>query len=281
LESVAKHGLPRAIDKVLAVTGRVRACDLAGAVSRNRRMWKTRVPEPVLLEFCRQSPGMRIEGDWIIPEPPRNWQLAVTGVEARLVSILKEYGPLMERGQLEDLCVASGMNRFSFHAFLACSPVIAQYGHSVYGLLGAAAAPEVVKSLAARHRARRGSARVLDCHGRTDDGRVWLSYRLSKAASTYAVITVPSALKDVVSGKFDLLATDGRHVGLLAAKDGRAWGLGAFLRRKGAKIGDRVLVTLDLDKRQAVIAMDRPSAPTRLAADRTTRLAADGTSARD
>ena len=44
-------------------------------------------------------------------------------------------------------------------------------------------------------------------------------------------------------------------MGTLAAKDGRAWGLGAFLRRHGARIDDRVRITLDLDNREAVIAL--------------------------
>jgi hypothetical protein len=256
LESVAKHGLPKAIDKALAVAGRLRARDLASAVTRNRRVWRSPPPENVLLEYCRQSPGLRVDGEWIVADPPHPWQEALTGVEAQLVGILKEHGPVMERGELEDLCVGKGMNRFSFHAFLASSPVIAQYGHSVYGLLGAAVAPEWVKSLVSKHRAERAPARVLDQHGETEDGRIWLGYRLSKAASTYAVITVPAALKDVVQGKFDLLTPDGRHVGVLAAKDGRAWGLGAFLRQQQAKIDDYLLVTLDLEKRQAVIAID-------------------------
>jgi hypothetical protein len=45
-------------------------------------------------------------------------------------------------------------------------------------------------------------------------------------------------------------------VGVLAAKDGRAWGLGAYLRRQGVKTDDCVVVTLDLDKRQAVVVID-------------------------
>ena len=256
LEPVAKHGLPKAIDKVLAVAGRIRVPDLAAAVNRNRRIWKTPLPEGVLLEFCRHSPGLRIDGDWIVADPPRSWQDAMTGVEARLVSVLKEHGPVMDRGELEDLCVAGGMNRFSFHAFLACSPVISQYGHSVYGIVGVEAAPGLLKSFVDKHRAERGMSRVFDRHGRTDDGRIWLGYRLSKAASTYAVITVPAVVKDVVHGKFELLAGDGRRVGLLAAKDGRAWGLGAFLRQQGAKTDDYLVLTFDLQKRQAVIAID-------------------------
>jgi len=260
LLSTCRHGLPKAIDKILAVAGEITARDLRTAVSRNRRMWRLAPPEKVLLEFCRQTPGVRVEGNRILADPPRDWKRALTGVEAKLVGILKEHGPVMERSALEDLCVAAGMNRFSFHAFIACSPVIAQYGHSVYGLLRADVSRAGVQSLIARRRANRSPTRVLDGHGRNDDGKVWLSYRLSRAASTYAVITVPAALKDVVSGRFQLLAADGRRVGTLAAKDGRAWGLGAFLRQNGARIDDHVLITLDLDQRTAVIAIgQKPS----------------------
>jgi len=186
----------------------------------------------------------------------------LTGVEAKLVEILQKHGPVMERGALEELCVASGVNRFSFHAFVACSPVIAQYGHSVYGLLGADVSAETVKSLVARRWRERAPTRVLHSHGRTDDGKLWLSYRLSRAASTYAVITVPAALKDLVSGRFRLYSAEGRHVGTLAAKDGRAWGVGAFLRQTEARIDDSVVITIDLDQRTAVIAVgEGPATP--------------------
>ena len=129
---------------------------------------------------------------------------------------------------MEDLCVAAGVNRFSFHAFVSWSPVIAQFGHSVYGLLGTEVSPEQVEELLARRRTSRLNHRVLDNHGFTEDGKVWLGYRLSKAASTYAVITVPAALKKVVRGRFQLLAPDGSAIGTLATKDGRAWGLARF-----------------------------------------------------
>ena len=257
LMSISKHGLPKAIDKILAVAGEISVRDLRRAVGRNRRMWKVPPPEKVLLEFCRGLPGVRIDGRRIIPEATHDWKKAIRGVEATLVKILKDHGPVMERGKLEDLCVAAGMNRFSFHAFIACSPVVAQFGHSVYGLLGAKVSRQSLKGIVADRRAERSPKRVLDSHGRTDDGRLWLAYRLSKAASTYAVITVPAAFKAPVSGKFQLLSEDGNHVGTLAAKDGRAWGLGAFLRQQDAQVGDRVVITLDLDQRTATIAMEQ------------------------
>ena len=250
---ISKHGLPKTIDKVLAVAGEVTVSQLRSALGRNRRLWKDPPPEKVLLEFCRQTPGVRIAGSRIISAPPRNWKKSLTGVEAKLVAVLKKHGPVMERGALEDLCVAGGMNRFSFHAFVSWSPVITQFGHSVYGLLGADVPPQKIAALVASRRAQRAQHRVLRSHGRTADGKIWLSYRLSKAASTYAVITVPAALKSVVDGRFKLLAPDGSTIGTLATKDGRAWGLGAFLRQCGARIDDQIILTLDLKQRTAAV----------------------------
>lgn len=256
LLSIRKHGLPKAIDKVLAVARAVTASQLRAALGRNRRLWKEPPPESVLLEFCSQMPAVRVEGDRIISDPPRDWRKALTGVEAKLVRVLLAHGPVMERGAMEDLCVAEGMNRFSFHAFVSWSPVIAQYGHSVYGLLGTDVAPQQVEELLAQRRRSRLNHRVLDDHGWTEDGKVWLGYRLSKAASTYAVITVPAALKKAVRGRFQLVAPDGRTIGTLATKDGRAWGLGAFLRQHGARIGDHIILTLDLEKCTAAVSWE-------------------------
>jgi hypothetical protein len=256
LLSIHKHGLPKAVDKVLAVAGRVTASQFRAALGRNRRLWKSPPPENVLLEFCREMPGIRIDGDRIISDPPRDWKKALTGVEAKLVNVLLTHGPVMERGAMEDLCVAGGMNRFSFHAFVSWSPVITQFGHSVYGLLGTEVSPQRVDELLVQRRTNRLNHRVLENHGWTDDGKVWLGYRLSKAASTYAVITVPAALKKVGRGRFRLLAPDGSTIGTLATKDGRAWGLGAFLRQQAAGIGDHIILTLDLENCTAVVSWD-------------------------
>jgi len=256
---ICKHGLPKTIEKILAVAETVEVGQMRAAIARNRRLGKQPPPEEVILEFCRQMPGVKVEGRRISADPPLDWRKVLTGVEARLVEVLERHGPVMERGALEDLCVASGINRFSFHAFVSWSPVIAQYAHSVYGLLGARVSRSKIEALAARQRARRTSHRVLDGHGRTADGRIWLSYRLSRAASTYAVITIPAALKDEVQGRFALIDASGRPVGKLATKDGRAWGLGAFLRRHGAQLDDRIVLTLDLKQRTAEVSWgERP-----------------------
>jgi hypothetical protein len=256
IEGIGKHGLPKTIDKALSVAGRLSVGQLRAAVGRNRRMWKEPPPENVLRAFCRCLPGMRVEGQKVCADPPRDWRTALTGVERKLVAMLKKHGPIMERGEMEDLCVSEGMNRFSFHAFVSWSPVIVQLGHSVYGLLGAEVPSARIEALLAARRSTHIVRRVLDSHGWTEDGKVWLRYRLSKAASTYAVITVPAALKKEVHGRFTLVAPDGVEIGALATKEGRAWGLGAFLRQHGARIDDHILLTLDLQERTAAISWD-------------------------
>ena len=255
LPSTRRHGLPKAIQKILSVAKRIRVAELRTAVGRNRRMWPDVPPEEVILEFCRQVPDVVVKGDLVVADPPLDWTKTLTGVEAQLVKILKTHGPVMERGELEDLCASAGMNRFSFHAFVACSTVIKHFGHSVYGLIGTDVPNSAIESLIARRKTGRSLNRVLNSHGRTKDGRIWLTYRLSKAASTYAVVTIPAALKDSVAGKFQLLTTESEKVGTLAAKNGRAWGLGAFLRQRAARVDDRVTLTLDLDRRTAVISI--------------------------
>ena len=221
---VERHGLPKAIDKCWR--GRFgHRPGRSARPSRNRRLWKEPPPEKCCWSSAATCPASASRASGSSPLA-RDWRKSLTGVEAKLVSILKDHGPVMERGAMEDLCVAGGMNRFSFHAFVSWSPVIAQFGHSVYGLLGADVSPGQVELLVKR-RANRANRRVLDRHGLTPDGNVWLRYRLSKAASTYAVITVPAALKQIVRGRFQFLTADGRAIGTLATKDGRAWGLAA------------------------------------------------------
>ena len=69
---------------------------------------------------------------------------------------------------------------------------------------------------------------------------------------------MPAALKRTVRGRFKLLDGDGRQIGTLATKDGRAWGLGAFMREHSAQTGDYIVVTLDLKERTAEVALNEP-----------------------
>jgi hypothetical protein len=253
LAPIVKHGLPKVIDKILSVAGSLSVAEMRAAMSRDRRRWKSPPPEDVLLEYCRRMQGVRVEGRRLIADPPRDWRKALAGIERTLVSVMRERGPVVERGILEDLCVAGGVNRFSFHAFVSWSPVVKQLGLSVYGLVGTKVSKRKVDTVIAARRARREPRRVLEGHGQTEDGKIWMAYKLSKAASTHAVVTVPSRWRKTLRGRYRLENAQGETVGTLSARGGRAWGMGAYLRRRGIGIGDRVMLTLDPENRTAVV----------------------------
>lgn len=254
LESLPQYGLPNMIEKILSVTGQIDIAKLRAAIARYRRTGRRTPPCRVLLEFCRQMPDVRVEGSLIIADPPRDWEKVLGGVEAGMVRVLREHGPVMERGEFEEFCIRNGMNRFSFNAIIMCSPVITQFGRSVYGLLGAKVDRRMIQSLAAR-RTGAIATKVLRSYGQTDDGRIYLAYQLSKAAISGGVITVPAAMKDQVEGKFAIRTADGHDSGTLVSKNGCAWGLGPVLRGHNAQPGEYLVILFSTLDREATISI--------------------------
>ncbi len=244
LELFSQYGLPKMIEKILSVSARLEVAKLRAAIARYRRTGRKVPPAKVLLEFCRRMEAVRVEGTTVVADPPRDWRDVLAGVEAGMVRVLKEHGPVMERGAFEERCIQEGMNRFSFNAIIMCSPVIAQYGRSVYGLLGAKVDRKTVQALAAR-RPGTPPSKVLQGFGWMDDGRVYLAYRLSKAAISGGVITVPAAMKEQIHGRFAIRMPDGDEAGTLVSKNGCAWGLGPVLRGRDAAPGDHLLILFD------------------------------------
>lgn len=252
LESMPQYGLPNMVEKILSVTGRIDVMKLRGAIARYRRSGRKVPPAGVLLEFCRQMPGIRVEGSTIVADPPRDWREVLSGVEAGMVQILEEHGPVLERSAFEEHCIRQGMNRFSFNAIIMCSPIIAQYGRSVYGLLGAKIDRRTIDSLTSRRPAG-GPAKVLYDFGETDTGQAYLIYRLSKAAISGGVVTVPAAMKERLEGRFSIRTADGADCGTLVAKSGCAWGLGPVLRSQQAKPGEYLVILFDLSDHEALV----------------------------
>lgn len=252
LECLPQYGLPNMIEKILSVTERIEVGKLRAAITRYRRTGRKTPPRRVLLEFCRHLPGVRIEGSSIVADPPRDWQRVLGGVEAGMVRVLKEHGPVMERGEFEEHCIRNGMNRFSFNAIIMCSPVIMQYGRSVYGLLGAKVDRRTIQAVAAR-KAATVPSKVLRTYGQTEDGRIYLAYQLSKAAISGGVITVPAAMKEKIRGRFLIRSASGQQAGTLVSKNGCAWGLGPVLRGHHAEPGKYLVIHFDMDRREALL----------------------------
>ncbi|MHB1037671.1 MAG: DNA-directed RNA polymerase subunit alpha C-terminal domain-containing protein [Pirellulales bacterium] len=264
LGSLEKHGLARTIEKVLAVAGRIGVAELRTALRRHRRNGSP-PPRDVLLEFCRQLPGCRVEDGVILADPPRDWQDVLTGIEATMVGLLKQHGPVLLRDAFESLCLASGMNQSSFRVYVLGSPIIAQLGRGLYGLLGTKVAPEILDGLLAEQRPSVSHSKVLQGFGWSDLGKPWLAYRLSRGTVASGVLSVPAVMKDALQGAFRLRGADGADVGTLVSRDYSAWGLSPLFRRFGGKPGDHLRLTFDLAEREVVAQLDAESPQEELA----------------
>jgi hypothetical protein len=92
---------------------------------------------------------------------------------------------------------------------------------------------------------------VLQDHGWTDAGEVWVAFKISPAAESTGVLGAPAALQEVARGSFPLRTSDDRAAGTLVIQQ-RIWGLSPF-RRWGVEAGDYVVIRVSLRDHRAVV----------------------------
>jgi hypothetical protein len=249
LSSVPRNRLRNQIEKIVAVANRIDIGELRSGVGRHHRMKGFAPPRRVLLEFCRQMPAYRVEGQTVVCDPATPIEEVLSESEQTMYRVLHKEGPIMQRLKLEERCLAAGMSRSAFYMFLEYSPVFARYARGVYGLRGAAVSPGVVESLiptVKRHR-------VIRDYGWDEDGRIWLAFQVSDAMANSGVFGIPAAMKHFLEGEFGLVTLDGERMGTLVSRESGAWGLRPFFRRRGIEEGDQVVLRFDLKARSATV----------------------------
>ena len=93
-------------------------------------------PQRVLLEFCRQVPGLRVNDETVKAEPAVNSDDVLTQIERAIVRILSEHGGTMATSEFMSVCLGMGVNRNTFYHNLVNSPIISSYADGLYGLIG-------------------------------------------------------------------------------------------------------------------------------------------------
>lgn len=252
VKGTSRNRLLNQAEKIIAVAGSIGIAELREGVGRFYRMDGFRPPREVLAQLCVQAELCRREGDLMIETPSvRPWEEVLgSTIERRIAEILFEHGPVMRRDDLEDIAVNErGLNRSSFYVYLGYSPIIARYAPGVYGLRGARVSAGEVNALIPP---RAKTQRLVD-HGWTSDGRVWIAYKMSEAALTAGVLSVPAALQEFVAGSYLLFSEQERPVGTLVIKGSHMWGVSPFYRRWGVEEGDFVVVTIDINASRATI----------------------------
>ena len=248
------------IEKVLSVAQRLPISELRQAVGRHHRMEGFSPPKRVLLALCDKLDGCEIEDDeFVVDTADRDPGDFISELEQVMYLAAGEHGAVFESRSFEKVCLDAGINNHSFWMYLQYSPIIRRFAPGVYGLVGATPSPGQVQDI--RERLKRGRARrrsVLQDHGWTKDGLVWIAYRLSEGSVRSGVLGLPSALRKIVGGAFELKSSasgsqEARVLGTLVAKDSSIWGFGPFFTRSGAEAGDLIIVRLDNTARSATI----------------------------
>jgi DNA-directed RNA polymerase alpha subunit len=239
---VARNPMVRQIQKTLSVARSLHLSELRSSVSRHYRMKGFAPPRRVLLEVCRNLPWTVVDGETISVTADVSWEEVLAGTaESTLVSVLKEFGPVMSRDELEKRCLERGIGSSTFNVQLSNSPALDRVAAGLYRLRGSYVSPEEIES----HRMRQKKDKVLQDYGWVEDGRVWIALSISATLLRTGVVGVPSSLSPFIDGRFHLLDARRRRVGDVGARDGRCRGISPFLRRRGAEVGDWMVLIFD------------------------------------
>jgi hypothetical protein len=125
------------IRKILSVVNPINKSELWVGIARGPRMRGFSPPQRVLLEFCRQAPGIRVNSETVQAEPGVDSDDVLTQTEKDIVRMLSEHGGIITASEFRSVCLGKGVNSTTFYLNLVRSPIISTYGGHLYGLIGA------------------------------------------------------------------------------------------------------------------------------------------------
>lgn len=231
LDNGRPNRLRRRIGRVLSVAPRIAVEELRAAIRRDRRRGGPIPPACALLELCRQLPECRVNGNDVLATNPVHPLDLLRGHEATIVGLLLKHGPVCPREHLQELAAKAGVAAPSFWRCLTVCPTITRYAPGVFGLTGATILPGQIESLILSI----ARARALQDHGWTEEGRVWIAYRLSQAAIATGVIGIPAPKRPYIEGAHELRTGAGEIAGKLVVRGSLAWGLASHLGKEWSR----------------------------------------------
>jgi hypothetical protein len=122
--------------KILSVANPINKSELWAGIRRGPRMRGFSPPHSILIEFCRQAPGLRVNSETVQAESGVNSDNVLTQTEKDIVRILSERGGIITTSEFKSVCLGMGVNRTTFYLNLVRSPIISTYGGHAYGLIG-------------------------------------------------------------------------------------------------------------------------------------------------
>jgi hypothetical protein len=236
--------------KVLAVSSRITLESLRSGVLRATRARGAAVPRRAFEGVCRAL-GCGVDGAWVTAPPDLETASgALSKTENVLVAALRANENVLDYSSLRDECIRLGMNRNTFCVYSSYAPFLERLAPGVYALRGASVDPTRVAFLRKTALPRETS---LQDHGWTEDGAIWVGYRVTAGLLNGGVLGLPQPIARLCGDRqYPLLTSGGVRVGALTVRHSTAWGLSSFFRRRGVEVDDCLVVLLDTAKNVAI-----------------------------
>ena len=118
-----KNRVLNRIRKILSVANPINISVLLAGISRDYEMKGFSPPMRLLLELCRQTPGLRVKDSTVEAKPGINADDVLTGIERDIIHILAEHGGRIAPTELKSICLGMSVNRRTFYKCLRYSPI--------------------------------------------------------------------------------------------------------------------------------------------------------------
>jgi hypothetical protein len=123
------------INKILSIANPIDISELWAGISRDYRMKGVSPPKRILLEFCRQAPGLRVNDEAVMADPAAKSDDVLSQIERDIFHILSEHGGTMAGPEFRSVCLGRGVIRTTFYHYMEYSPIISKQAGG-YGLIG-------------------------------------------------------------------------------------------------------------------------------------------------
>lgn len=129
----ANNRVASRIRKMLAVANPLKIGEMRAGLAR---MGDPLAPNRILIEFCRQLPGISVEGDVIRTDEEIKVSEVLNRTEQDIFQLLSENNGCMSNSELICRSHVLGMKRPTFYQCVTWSPIVARYNRSHYRLIG-------------------------------------------------------------------------------------------------------------------------------------------------
>jgi hypothetical protein len=232
------------IRKIFSLTPSLHVSELRQALNRYHRISYT-PPIQVLLGLCRHLDFLDVVENQVSTKSGATLSSTLSGLEETLIAAFQGE-PVFDRATLEANALALGMNRSSFYVMIGYSPIVVRLSRGVYAPIGAKVPPGAVE--ANQPTIDRGK-RIVD-FGWRDSRYIWIAYNLTKSLMRDGLASVPASLKEFLQGEWPIEVTQSGRTETVTIDDTRVYGFGKFLDRRGAEVGDTLVLAFDTKERQ-------------------------------